>query len=56
VRSSHFETAIAAHDDIRSPNEKNVLKETFARANLPAEIQVYTGAAPGWCPAGFAGP
>ena len=42
--------AIAANDDMRSPNEKNVLKETFAKANLPAEIEVYTGALHGWCP------
>ena len=42
--------AIAANDDARSPNEKDVLKETFAKANLPAEIEVYTGAAHGWCP------
>src|SRR6202162_3672827 len=42
--------AIAANDDMRSPNEKNVLKETFAKANLSAEIEVYTGSAHGWCP------
>jgi len=42
--------AIAANDDMRSPDEKNVLKETFAKANLPAEIEVYAGAAHGWCP------
>jgi carboxymethylenebutenolidase len=42
--------AIAANDDARSPNEKNVLKETFAKVNLPAEIEVYEGAAHGWCP------
>ena len=42
--------AIAAPDDMRSPNEKTVLKETFATANLPAEIEVYAGAAHGWCP------
>jgi carboxymethylenebutenolidase len=42
--------AIAANDDMRAPNEKNVLKETFAAAKLPAEIEVYTGAAHGWCP------
>jgi len=29
--------------------EKDVLKETFAKAKLPAEIEVY-GAAHGWCP------
>jgi carboxymethylenebutenolidase len=42
--------AIAANDDQRSPNEKNVLKETFEKAGLPAEIEVYAGAAHGWCP------
>jgi carboxymethylenebutenolidase len=42
--------AIAAPDDTRSPNEKTVLKETFAAAKLPAEIEVYAGAAHGWCP------
>jgi carboxymethylenebutenolidase len=26
------------------------MKETFGKANLPAEIEVYTGAAHGWCP------
>jgi carboxymethylenebutenolidase len=47
---AQFLIAIAANDDMRSPNEKNVLKETFATAKLPAEIEVYTGAAHGWCP------
>jgi carboxymethylenebutenolidase len=42
--------AIAANDDMRRPDEKNVLRETFAKANLPAEIEVYEGAAHGWCP------
>jgi len=42
--------AIAANDDARSPNDKTALKETFAKANLPAEIEVYDGAAHGWCP------
>jgi carboxymethylenebutenolidase len=41
--------AIAANDDMRSPNEKDVLKETFAKANLQAEVEVYPGAH-GWCP------
>ena len=47
---AQFLIAIAANDDARSPNEKNVLKETFAKANLSAEIEVYEGAAHGWCP------
>jgi carboxymethylenebutenolidase len=47
---AQFLIAIAANDDQRSPNDKTVLKETFAKMNLPAEIEVYTGAAHGWCP------
>jgi carboxymethylenebutenolidase len=47
---AQFLIAIAANDDMRSPNEKNVLKETFEKAKLPAEIEVYAGAAHGWCP------
>jgi carboxymethylenebutenolidase len=47
---AEFLIAIAANDDARSPNEKNVLKETFAKASLPAEIEVYADAAHGWCP------
>src|SRR5947207_6271979 len=47
---AQFLIAIAANDDQRSPTEKNVLKETFAKANLSAEIEVYEGAAHGWCP------
>ena len=29
---------------------KNVLKDTYAKAGLAAEIEVYAGAAHGWCP------
>jgi carboxymethylenebutenolidase len=47
---AHLLVAIAANDDQRAPDEKNVLKETFAKSNQPAEIEVYTGAAHGWCP------
>jgi carboxymethylenebutenolidase len=47
---AHFLVAIAANDDQRAPNDKTVLKETFAKVNLPAEIEVYEGAAHGWCP------
>ena len=41
--------AIAANDDMARPTEKDVLKDTFAKSNQPAEIEVYTGAAHGWC-------
>ena len=47
---AQFLIEIAENDDMRSPNDKTVLKETFAKANLPAEIEVYAGAAHGWCP------
>jgi carboxymethylenebutenolidase len=47
---AQFLVAVAANDDQRSPNDKTVMKDTFAKANLPAEIEVYTGAAHGWCP------
>ncbi len=44
-----FLVAIAENDDARSPNDKNVLKETFEKAHIHAEIEVYQ-AAHGWCP------
>jgi carboxymethylenebutenolidase len=46
---AHFLVAIAANDDKRAPTDKDVLKETFDKAKLPAEIEVYSGAH-GWCP------
>ncbi|HYP13829.1 MAG TPA: dienelactone hydrolase family protein [Bryobacteraceae bacterium] len=46
---ARFLVAIAESDDTRSPKDKDVLKETFAHANLPAEVEVYAGAH-GWCP------
>jgi carboxymethylenebutenolidase len=47
---AQFLVAVAANDDQRSPTEKDVLKKTFEEAKLSAEIEVYTGAAHGWCP------
>jgi carboxymethylenebutenolidase len=47
---AQFLVAVAANDDMRAPDEKNVLKDTFAKANLQAEVEVYAGAAHGWCP------
>lgn len=47
---AQFLFAIAENDDQREPESKNVLRETFAKAKLPAEIEVYAGAAHGWCP------
>src|SRR6476469_1281501 len=34
---AQFLVAIAANDDQRAPNDKTTLKDTFAKANLPAE-------------------
>ena len=47
---AQFLIAIAANDDARAPNDKTALKDTFAKANLQAEIEVYAGSAHGWCP------
>jgi carboxymethylenebutenolidase len=47
---AQFLVAIAANDDQRAPDDKTALKETFEKAKLSAEIEVYAGAAHGWCP------
>ncbi len=47
---AHFLFAIAENDDKREPEAKNVLREAFAKARLPAEIEVYAGTLHGWCP------
>jgi carboxymethylenebutenolidase len=46
---AQFLIAVAENDDARAPKDKEVLKETFSAAKLPAEIEVYKGAH-GWCP------
>jgi len=40
---------IASNDDMRQPEAKDKLRETFAAAHVPAEIEVYSGALHGWC-------
>jgi carboxymethylenebutenolidase len=47
---ARFLFAIAANDDEREPHAKDVLRESFAKAHLPAEIEVYAGTMHGWCP------
>jgi carboxymethylenebutenolidase len=42
--------AIAENDDQKQPDAKDVLRESFAKANIPAEIEVYAGTLHGWCP------
>ncbi len=46
---AQFLICIAENDDQRDPEAKDVLKDSFAQANLPAEIEVYQ-AGHGWCP------
>jgi carboxymethylenebutenolidase len=47
---AHFLIAIAENDDKRQPEAKDVLRDSFAKAKLPAEIEVYAGTLHGWCP------
>ena len=47
---AQFLFAIAENDDQKQPEAKSVLREAFAKAHLPAEIEVYAGALHGWCP------
>jgi carboxymethylenebutenolidase len=42
--------AIAANDDEKQPDAKDVLKKAFADAKLHAEVEVYAGTKHGWCP------
>jgi len=46
---AQFLIAIAQNDDAQAPDEKTALKDTFAKAGLSAEIEVYA-AMHGWCP------
>ena len=47
---AHYLFAIAENDDENQPEAKDVLRDAFAQAGLPAEIEVYAGALHGWCP------
>jgi carboxymethylenebutenolidase len=47
---AHYLIAIAESDDQRQPEAKNALRAAFAKAKLPAEIEVYAGTIHGWCP------
>jgi carboxymethylenebutenolidase len=39
---------IAANDDMRQPDAKDKIKESFAAAKVPTEVEVYTSLH-GWC-------
>jgi carboxymethylenebutenolidase len=47
---AQFLVAIAESDDKTTPDAKTAMKDTFGKANLPAEIEVYAGSMHGWCP------
>ena len=40
---------IATNDDMQQPTAKDVLRQAFADAKVPAEIEVYPTAQHGWC-------
>jgi carboxymethylenebutenolidase len=40
---------IAANDDMRQPDAKDKLRQAFADAKNPAEVEVYTMSQHGWC-------
>jgi len=40
---------IASNDDMRQPDAKDKLREAFAAAKVPAEIEVYPESLHGWC-------
>ncbi len=41
---------VAANDDEDDPAAKNTLRDAYAAASIPAEIEVYVGTMHGWCP------
>jgi carboxymethylenebutenolidase len=47
---AHFLIAVAENDDQKEPTVKDTLRGAFAKAGLPAEIEVYAGTLHGWCP------
>jgi carboxymethylenebutenolidase len=47
---AHYLFAIAASDDQKQPQTKDVLRAAFAQTGVPAEIEVYEGTVHGWCP------
>ena len=45
---ARFYVAVAANDDQRQPDAKDVLKQAFADAEVPADVEVYSSLH-GWC-------
>jgi len=47
--SAHMLHCVAANDDESDPDAKVTLRDAYAAAGIPAEIEVYEGAMHGWC-------
>ena len=47
--NGQFLIALAENDDERNPDDKAVLRESFAARGLTAEVTVFEGALHGWC-------
>lgn len=47
---AHVLHAIAENDDAKAPGAKDILRAEYAKAGIPAEIEVYGGTLHGWCP------
>ena len=48
--TAHMLHCVAANDDENDPEAKTRLREAYAAAGIPAEIEVYDGTMHGWCP------
>ena len=48
--TAHMLHCVAANDDENDPEAKTTLREAYAAASIPAEIEVYDGTMHGWCP------
>jgi carboxymethylenebutenolidase len=46
---AHVYIGIAASDDATQPDAKDKLREAFAAAKVPAEVELYVGTQHGWC-------
>lgn len=46
---AHMYLAVAASDDSKQPDAKDKLREGFAAAHVPAQVEVYAGTIHGWC-------
>lgn len=46
---AHMYFGIATNDDQQQPDAKTKLKEAFAAAKVPAEVEVYSQSQHGWC-------